>query len=182
VITLGLPRDEALSFETPAGLALRPLAAADARELHDLWTAPGVRRFIWDDLVIPFEQTAAIVEASTRLFAERGFGLWGARRRDHPRLVGFAGLWHFREPPDLELLYGVAEHAWGAGVATDMAGAIVQYGFTSLQMPAIRASTDVANVASVRVLDKLDFRLTRRATIAGLDTVFYERQGTGGTT
>jgi len=32
------------------------------------------------------------------------------------------------------------------------------------------------------VLDKLDFRLTRRATIAGLDTVFYERQGTGGTT
>jgi ribosomal-protein-alanine N-acetyltransferase len=148
--------------------------ASDARELHDLWTTPGVRRFLWDDCVIPFEQTATTIETSVRLFAERGFGLWGARRHDRPRLVGFGGFWYFREPPELELLYGVAEEAWGAGVATDVGRAIVEYGRRSLRMPVIHASTDLANAASVRVLEKLGFRHTRRAAIAGLDTVFYE--------
>jgi RimJ/RimL family protein N-acetyltransferase len=43
-------------------------------------------------------------------------------------------------------------------------------------MSAIRASTDTPNVSSVRVLEKLAFHLTRRATVGGLDTVFYEKR------
>jgi hypothetical protein len=33
----------------------------------------------------------------------------------------------------------------------------------------------VANAASVRVLEKLGFRFMRRASIEGLDKVFYEK-------
>ena len=46
--------------------------------------------------------------------------------------------------------------------------------FDTLGMPSVRASTDAANAASVRVLEKLGFSLPRRQTVAGLDTVFYE--------
>ena len=40
-------------------------------------------------------------------------------------------------------------------------------------MPSLRASTDAANRASVRVLEKTGFRFVRRAEVGGLDTVFY---------
>jgi ribosomal-protein-alanine N-acetyltransferase len=154
-------------------LSMRPLAREDAEALHDLWITPGVRRFLWDDEIIPFERTCSVIETSSRLFAEHGFGLWGARTAD-ARLRGFAGFWHFRDPPERELLYGVAQEDWGRGYATELARAAIAYGFGRLQMPTIRASTDTGNVSSIRLLEKLGFHLVRRTTTDGLDTVFFE--------
>lgn len=79
-------------------------------------------RVRWDDAVIPQEQTAEIAVRSAALFAERGFGIWGARLRtampERGRLAGFGGFWYFRDPPELELLFGVAETLWGGGLAS----------------------------------------------------------------
>jgi ribosomal-protein-alanine N-acetyltransferase len=153
---------------------LRPVIPDDAEQLHVLWSSPGVRRFLWDDEIIPMARTRAAIELSQQMFEEQAFGLWNAWSPASQSLVGFGGLWHFREPPDLELLYGVAEHLWGQGYAAEIAQAVVTYCFDSLKMPAVRASTDVGNTASVRVLEKLGFRRVRRSTVGGLPTVFYE--------
>jgi ribosomal-protein-alanine N-acetyltransferase len=153
---------------------MRPIGSEDVEQLHRLWTSPGVRRFLWDDEIIPAAQTRAAVEQSRRIFEERAVGLWGAWAPPSPDLIGFGGLWPFRDPPELELLYGVTERLWGQGYAGEVAVAVLTYCFESLHMPAIRASTDAANAASVRVLEKMGFRLLRRSTIGGLDTVFYE--------
>jgi ribosomal-protein-alanine N-acetyltransferase len=155
---------------------LRPITAGDADQLHQLWSSPGVRRFLWDDEVIPMARTLAAIEQSQRMFREQGFGLWGAWPTGSPNLSAFGGLWPFRDPPQLELLYGVAEHLWGRGYATEVAQAVIEYCFDSLNLPLVRASTDVANVASIRVLEKLGFVLMYRSTVGGLDTVFYELQ------
>ena len=153
-------------------LVLRPLAADDADGLHALWTDEPVRRFLWDGRVIAFEETQAIVDESGRLFRDRRFGLWGVRERE--ALVGVAGYWHFRTPPSLELLFAVAAPHWGRGIATEACGGVLGYGFGALGFRAVAASTDVANAASVRVLEKLGMALRRRETVEGLDTVFYE--------
>jgi|SRR3712207_5562023 len=155
-------------------LHLRPLAASDAPQLHALWTDPDVRQYLWDGAVIPPEQTAAIVAESERLFALNGHGLWAARHSTDRELVGFGGFWYFRDPPELELLYGVARSHWRRGLATEIARAMIDYGAKVLGLGVIRATTDPPNVASARVLEKLGFLLTRRATVAALDTLFYE--------
>jgi ribosomal-protein-alanine N-acetyltransferase len=160
-------------------LTLTPLQLADTDDLHRLWTAPGVRQYLWDDAVIPAEQTAGVVQRSRTLFDERGLGLWGARLRDAARagrgdsLAGFVGYWYFRDPPELELLYGVSEELWGRGLATELARTMVEYAWASLGFAEVRASTDAGNVASARVLEKLGFTLERREPVAGLDTLFY---------
>jgi ribosomal-protein-alanine N-acetyltransferase len=154
--------------------ALQPITAADAQHLHDLWSSAGVRRFLWDDEIIPLTRTQAAIAQSETIFRDQGFGLWGMRLTGSTALAGFGGLWPFRDPPELELLYGVAEPLWGLGYATEIAEAVIEYCFVGLDMPSIRASTDTANLASVRVLEKLGFRLTRREVVGGLDTVFYE--------
>jgi RimJ/RimL family protein N-acetyltransferase len=42
-------------------------------------------------------------------------------------------------------------------------------------MSVVRASIDAPNAASARVLEKLGFTRLRRATVGGLDLVFFER-------
>ena len=88
-------------------------------------------------------------------------------------LIGFGAFWYFRDPPELELLYGVADEHAGAGFGREIAHAITEYGFTALEMTTIRASTDEAHGRSRRLLETLGFEFERRAVIDGLDTVFY---------
>jgi RimJ/RimL family protein N-acetyltransferase len=156
-----------------ARLRLAPFQADEAGELHRLWMEPPVRRFLWDDRVIPPEQTAAIVRDSLRLFATDGFGLWSLRLRETGELVGFGGFWHFRDPPELELLLGLAEARWGRGLAAEAGRALVRFAFAELGFDEARGSTDAPNRASVRVMEKLGMELERRETVHGLDTVFY---------
>jgi ribosomal-protein-alanine N-acetyltransferase len=172
---------------TTERFVLRPLATGDAEPLHALWTDEPVRRFLWDGRAIAREETHAIVEESGRLFRERGLGLWAIRARGGDDLVGVAGYWYFRTPPSLELLFAVAAPHWRRGVATEASRSMLGYGFDALGFDAIVASTDPANAASVRVLEKLGMSLRRRESVDGLDTVFYEmvtppdrRSGSGG--
>ena len=158
-------------------LELRPLAPTDTEPLHTLWTSPGVRRYLWDDEVIPFGRTSHVVAESTRLFETAGYGLWAARLHSAPDLVGFGGYWFFHEPPRLELLFGVAEPHWGQGLATELASALITFGLTRCGFREILASTDAPNVRSVRLLTKLGFHLERQAKSRALDTLFFRYVG-----
>jgi ribosomal-protein-alanine N-acetyltransferase len=154
-------------------LSLRPVGREDVPALHSLWTDERVRRFLWDGKVIPVERTRDIVEKSGTLFANAGFGIWGVRARGANELLGFAGYWHFRSPPTLELLFGVKASHWSRGIAMEASRSVIRYGFEVLHFTAIDASTDSANAASARVLEKLGMILRRRALVDGLDTLFY---------
>ena len=156
-------------------LALRPVAPDDHAELHALFTQPGVRRVIFDAETIPAEQTTEIIDKSRALFTERGFGLWVARVTDGNVMVGFGGLWYFRDPPELELLYGIGDAFGKRGYGREIARAIVDHAFASLGMRELRASTHPSHGDSRRVLEALGFVCERRATVGGLDTVFYTK-------
>jgi ribosomal-protein-alanine N-acetyltransferase len=114
---------------------LRPITGEHAQQLHAVWSSPGVRRFLWDDEIITIERTRAAIEKSQRMFGEHAFGLWGVWPTASPNLIGFCGLWPFREPPNLELLYGIAESLWGQGYATEVAQAVMTYCKTSNLQP-----------------------------------------------
>ena len=48
-------------------LVLRPLDNDHRDALHALWTAPGVRRYLWDDEILPLSRTAEILEQNETL-------------------------------------------------------------------------------------------------------------------
>jgi ribosomal-protein-alanine N-acetyltransferase len=156
-------------------LRLRPVVPADQPALHALFTQPGVRRFIFDDEILTVGRTEEIIRTSGNLFARENRGLWIAQMLDTDTPIGFGALWYFRDPPELELLYGVGDDYLKNGYGREIAGAVVDYGFGILRMPSIRASTDAAHVDSRRLLRDLQFIFERRAVVGGLDTVFYVR-------
>jgi RimJ/RimL family protein N-acetyltransferase len=154
-------------------LLLRPFAADAVDDIHRLWVDPCVRKYLWDDEVISREQASSVVGESISLFQSGGFGLWGAFAREDETLIGFCGYWFFHEPPQLQLLYGIAPTHWGKGLAAEAARAVIRYGFQELSFDRIIASADAPNVASFRVMEKAGMTFDKRVFINGLDTVYY---------
>lgn len=146
-------------------LRLRPATDDDVDALHRIWTDPDVRRYLWDDTVIPRETAADVVAASDADWRERGYGLWVVEEKGTP--IGFAG---FRSSEEAlpELLFGFLPQWWGRGLATEAVRAALDF------IGHCWGATDVPNAASARLMERVGMRFTRRGTLNGLDTVFYE--------
>jgi ribosomal-protein-alanine N-acetyltransferase len=155
-------------------LRCRPLTPGDVDEMHRLWIEPGVRKYLWDDREISGEEAKEVVEESVSIYQEQGFGLWGISFRETATLIGFCGYWFFHDPPELQLLYGIAPDHWGKGLATEAAQTMIRYGFERLSFNQITASTDAPNQASVRVMEKAGMRFDKRIEKNGLDTIYYQ--------
>jgi len=156
-----------------ARLHLRPLAPPDLDAFHALLTQPGVRRYLLDDEVIPREQAQSFIDTSIRSFDAHGYGLWSATAAGDDALIGFCGFWQFHDPPKLELLYGLGDRHRRQGLATEMARAMIQYGFDTLRFARIEASTDAPNLASVAVMERAGMTFWKRELTNGLDTIYY---------
>jgi len=156
---------------------MRPFAVDDIDDLHRLWVDPGVRKFLWDDQVIPRETAIAIVERSIESFVDHGFGFWAISFKNDPKLIGFGGLRHFTEngaeSSEVEILYGVAPGHWGKGIATEAAGAVLRYGFEERELAHIYAGADPPNAASFRVIEKLGMKFARKTMVNGVETLYY---------
>ena len=115
---------------TTARLRLDPTRERDLDSLHALWTEPGVRRYLWDDVIIPREKAEETLRASLASFARDGFGLWVLRLTGDQDLIGFAGLRRIAELPlEVELLYGLHPRFWKRGLATEASAAVLERGF-----------------------------------------------------
>lgn len=154
-------------------LILRPVESVDAEALHGIFTDECVRRFLWDDEIIPFETTRDLVKRSREQFAESRHGIWGIRSTKDDSLLGFAGYWYFRTPPSLEILFGLSPTCWGHGYATEASHLLLRHGFDDLGFDRVVGSTDAENTASIKVMERLGMTFDRRESIASLDTVFY---------
>lgn len=79
-------------------------------------------------------------------------------------LVGVIGLTPEKEENTAELGYWLSRSHWGQGIATTAARAVVSFGFEKLAYPFIRSGYFLENPASGRVLQKIGFVETGRAT------------------
>ncbi len=156
---------------------MRPFAMGDVDELHRLWIDPDVRKFLWDDQIIPRETAIAVVESSLDSFAKYGFGFWAVNFKDDLTLTGFGGLRHFTEDgseeSEVELLYGVAPEHWGKGIAPEIARSLLRYGFEENKLAEIYAGADPPNIASFRVIEKLGMKFARKTRVNGLEAIYY---------
>ena len=156
-----------------ARLRLRPYIIDDVEALHAHWTDPQVRKYLWDDIIIPREQVAEVVESSINGFAASGFGFWAIFFREKNELIGFCGFRFFGEPPEIEILYSIAPEYTGRGLATEAARAMLRYGFAEHKFARIYAGADPPNAASFRVMEKCGMEFSKRLWINNLEAVYY---------
>jgi ribosomal-protein-alanine N-acetyltransferase len=155
-------------------MRLRPISTGDVDALHTLWTDPDVRRYLWDDRIIPRETVEQIVAQSLATFDADGFGYFALELQDRAdELIGFCGHRRADIEGQIELLYGIHPAYWGEGLVAEAAREVLRFGFESCAFDRVIAATDTPNQQSVRVLQKLGMTFQCRREFHGLDTVFY---------
>jgi RimJ/RimL family protein N-acetyltransferase len=158
-------------------LVLRPLVAGDTAAVAALAGDPAVA-FHLDRVPSPFSPPLAarwIARRALRWRERRGltlaitFAPGAASAPPDPGLVGTVGLRISTAHRHAELGYWIAAHAWGAGIATEAAAALVDWGFAALGLHRIHVRVLGDNPASRRVADKLGF------AVEGLRPGHYRR-------
>jgi RimJ/RimL family protein N-acetyltransferase len=150
-------------------LLLRPWRAADVAPMARINADPEVMRWIGDGRVLDEAATRARLEAAEHGWAEHGFGLFAAELRATGELIGFAGLAvpHFLPEvlPAVEAGWRLGRAAWGRGLATEAATAVLSFGFEDRGLARIISIVQRGNSASERVVAKLG--MTPEREVAG---------------
>lgn len=165
-------------IETPR-LALRELVADDAPFVLRLLTEPSFLQNIGDRGVRDLESARAYIENGPRAsYRRHGFGLWHVSLIADGTPIGMCGILKrdTLDDPDIGFAY-LPEH-WRKGYAWEAAKAVYDYGRGPLGQPRIVAIVSPSNSGSIRVLEKLGLRCTRRLPPGpdGRDTDYYEPQ------
>jgi len=154
-------------------LQIRPFILDDVEALHRHWTRPEVRKYLWDDIIIPREQVVEVVESSINSFATNGFCFWAVFPKDKTELIGFCGFRFFGEPPEIEILYSIAPEYWSQGLATEAAQAMLRCGFEEHGFERIYAGADPPNAASFRVMEKCGMTFAKRMFINNIEAIYH---------
>ena len=101
--------------------------------------------------------TAASWKPATSHKSRRGYGRWALEKKEGGGLIGYCGLAHGIEEVGVEVVYLLAREEWGEGIATEAAGALVEYAFSTLGLPRVVAVVYPDNLASRRILETLGF-------------------------
>jgi ribosomal-protein-alanine N-acetyltransferase len=147
-----------------ARLEMRDLVAEDFECVH---------RYASDSQVTRYLAWGPNTEAETRAFLLRAQAHAASRpRRDFElgvidrvsgELIGGCGLHSRREASrEYETGYCLRRDWWGKGVGSETLAALLAFGFRSLRAHRIYAQVSPGNTASVRMLERLRFRLEGR--------------------
>jgi RimJ/RimL family protein N-acetyltransferase len=140
---------------TTERLALRRFTPDDLSWFADLHRDPAVTRYLGgakDRAAI-----AAILRTRILDYYDRypGLGVWVTVERVSGLPIGAHNLNHIQGEPLVQVGFTLAKRAWGRGYATEMAAALLRYGFGELSLPRISGIASLDNLPSQRVLRKI---------------------------
>lgn len=138
-------------------LKLRGWRLQDREPFARMNCDPAVMEFFSSPLT--HSESDELVDRVEAHFTANGFGVWATELKSTGEFIGFVGLWiptfvaHFT--PCVEIGWRLAAAHWGRGLATEGAGAAMQYGFTELGLSEIVSFTSETNLRSRRVMEKI---------------------------
>jgi ribosomal-protein-alanine N-acetyltransferase len=156
-------------------LTARKLAYEDLPCLIDLHLDPEVSLFLGG--VRSPEATAVYVETNIRHWIDHGFGLWTLQTHNGS-FVGRAGLRYVdvEGVVELEIAYTLLREAWGKGLATEIANALVDHWETRRPDPSLVGLVRKGHAASERVLQKVGLSYERDADLHGALCGLFRRR------
>jgi RimJ/RimL family protein N-acetyltransferase len=109
------------------------------------------------------DQAREVIKNIRQQYVENGIGRWAVFESATGAFIGWAGLKLITEPINgyvnhYDLGYRFMKKYWRKGYASEVAKALVEYGFDILKQNEIHAYTHAGNTASQRVLLKSGFK------------------------
>ncbi|MFM7661976.1 MAG: GNAT family N-acetyltransferase [Bacteroidota bacterium] len=164
-------------------LILRELEYTDENDLFEMDSDPVVHLFIENNPVKSINEITKVIEMLKKQYKENGIARWAVVDKLTNECIGWSGLKYFNQSLNnhnnfYEFGYRFKKKHWGKGFATESSTAILDYGFTNLNIDKIFAITDPKNVNSKNVLTKLGFDFQETFDYEGDPTDWFELKKT----
>jgi len=140
---------------TSERLALRRFTLADLDWLAELYSDRDVTQYLGG--VKDRAKAEELLNIRILQYYEEhpGLGVWMTVERATGTRLGFHLLNHIRGESIIQVGFTLVTRAWGRGFGTEMASAVMRYGFVDLKLPRIVGMANLQNHASQRVLLKI---------------------------
>jgi RimJ/RimL family protein N-acetyltransferase len=136
-------------------LGLRHFTPDDLDWLLQLYSDPEVTRFLGGTQARGAIEEMLNVRILRYYDQHPGLGIWMTIDRASGDPVGFHLLNHIQGESFIQVGFALVKSAWGRGIGTEMAAAVLRYGFAELRLPRIVAIANLENHASQQVLLKI---------------------------
>jgi ribosomal-protein-alanine N-acetyltransferase len=150
---------------------LREFVTGDAAALFALNADPDVMRYIGESSFDSVDEARRFL-ANYDPYRTEGMGRWAAVDSSTAEFLGWCGLRRL-DDGDVDLGYRYRRAVWGRGLATEAAHACLDLAFDSLGLSSVVACARADNAASIRIMQKLDFRFERSLVLGGQPSVLY---------
>jgi len=142
-------------FLTTDRLALRRFVADDLDWFVELYGDAEVTRYLGG----PKDRAKTTDMFHARILdyydANQGLGIWLTTERATGARLGFHLINNVQGETLIQVWFALSKSAWGRGIGTEMASALVRYAFVTLKLPRLVAIASLENLASQRVLTKI---------------------------
>ena len=149
--------------------------AIDFDNLYALQADADVMQYIGQGVRTPAEVRSGLEKAIAHQ-KKYGFSLGCVFEKESGVFVGRAGLIHLGyddTQPDIEVAYALTKAAWCKGYATELASAIINWGFQHLSITKLVAVINPSNDRSRRVLEKVKMSYMGRAHYWNSEVALY---------
>ena len=136
-------------------LTLRPVRMSDAEDMYEYSRDPEVARHVLWDAHTSIHQTRNYIRYLIRQYRSAAPGTFAIALRDSGKVIGTIGfMWLQMDNRSAEVGYSLGRRYWNQGYMTEALQAIVEFGFTRLNLNRIEAQHECDNPASGRVMLK----------------------------
>ncbi|MHC4212548.1 MAG: GNAT family N-acetyltransferase [Planctomycetota bacterium] len=137
-------------------VVLSILTLADSKEVFRHFSDPDVARFVeLDEGMNDIHDAEKVI----RFHLEDSGCRWGIFEKIKGRLIGTCGFhcWLKAEGSCVEVGYDLEKQCWGKGIMQEVLSAVIEYGFSKMELSRIEAPVDPANYRSIALLERLGF-------------------------
>lgn len=152
-------------------IAFREWSDDDLDAFQAICSDPRVMRYVGDGKTWSTERTGKFIHAAAEMFRQYGYCQWPLIYKADRKLIGYCGF--VNAEAAVEIGWRLVPEYWGQGLATEAAGAALRHGIATLGFRRVIASVQAANVASIRVIEKLGMTLVESVDRAGRKVNVY---------
>ncbi|MEV6396668.1 GNAT family N-acetyltransferase [Streptomyces sp. NPDC051907] len=140
-------------------LLLNPYTPADEEGFVALFQDARVSQWMGEGPTSEAEDRDLFRRIFSKVYAQNLFDVWAVRRDGV--LIGHAEIKRTDVVRGHEIIYALAPQAWGCGLGSEVAEAVVAYGFEALGLSEVHATVAAPNRASLALLARIGFEHVR---------------------
>lgn len=161
-----------LSLFQTERLLVRQLSSDDFDDMFAVYSDPEAMRWVDDGQPITQDECRYWIGVTQKNYETRGYGMSAIVLRATGKVIGFCGIVHPSGQEVAEIKYALLQAHWGKGYATEMARAMIDYGYREYGLREMIATIAPDNLASQKVMAKVG--MIHAETIDNEDGTFTE--------